>query len=422
MALRRWDSLFMRLLLVQTLLALALAVMVAALYFFERNRSLTLLLAEHWAGPLAAAAGASAAQPTVQVQRRDDPPPDAVPLLADAPRARILTRALAERGVAVDALRLSRDGGEPLVWLHVARAGGDAVWLGVAGRLFEPDAPRRLVLGLALTTLLIIALSWWTARRLTRPLERLRQHIRAGEPRASRAALPGTPPEIAEIESAYDELLARLARQERERALLLAGVSHDLRSPLGRIRMAAELLPDEGASATRRASIAANVQVADRLVESFLDLVRAGELPLNEAVDVAAVARDVASGFERAHGELSVEAAQPVGLARANRQLLERALANLVDNALKHGRPPVRLRVSAQADEAIVEVEDGGAGIAADARAPLLQAFARGDASRAQPGTGLGLAVVRQVVERLGGRIEFDAAPQPACVRLRLPR
>jgi two-component system, OmpR family, osmolarity sensor histidine kinase EnvZ len=212
------------------------------------------------------------------------------------------------------------------------------------------------------------------------------------------------------IDEAWRTLRAWLEQQERERALLLAGVSHDLRSPLGRIRMAAELLPDAAGVAPRREVIVRNAALADRLVGSFLDHVRSGELPLDETVDVAALARSVTAPLQRPANELRVEAPSTLPVEHANAVLIERVMANLLDNAFAHGQAPVVLRVSAEEGLARIEVEDQGPGVAPEQQSVLLQAFARGDASRAHPGLGLGLAVVHRVALRLNGSVVFVPA------------
>lgn len=190
--------------------------------------------------------------------------------------------------------------------------------------------------------------------------------------------------------------------------------------------MAAELLPDAPGIDARRLSIVRNAALADALVGSFLDHVRAGELPLDQPVDLAATAREAALALGR-EDELSVDLPARLMLPRAHPQLLARVVANLLDNAFRHGRPPVVLRLrevptdgAPGGREAVLEVEDAGDGIDPSERELALQAFGRGDASRSRPGTGLGLAVVRQVVERLGGRIEWTEPPR-AGVRVRLP-
>jgi two-component system osmolarity sensor histidine kinase EnvZ len=185
--------------------------------------------------------------------------------------------------------------------------------------------------------------------------------------------------------------------------------------------MAAELLPDTADIAARRASIVRNVDVADRLIASFLDYVRAAELPLASTVDVVAVARHLLQARDEPADVLALAAPGRLDVPRSHELLLERLLANLVDNAMRHGKPPVMVRLCADGDDALIDVEAQGPGIAPGARERLTQAFARGDASRGTPGTGLGLAIVQQIVQRMGGSLAFDRVDGRACARVRLP-
>ncbi len=419
----RFDSLFSRLLLAQTGLVLALGLVVGALFYAERNITIATLYADRWAPQLAGAAGlASEPAPLVAVLRRDDAPPAARRPSMDTPRFVALRQVLASRGVPVDDVMLGFGEPEAMVWLHVAPPGRPPMWLGVAGEIVVPEWPRRVLLALALVSVLLVSVSWAFTRRLTRPLERLRARMQSQAPGGSTrtAGVVDGSPEIVAIDAAYADLLARLQRHERERSMLLAGVSHDLRSPLGRIRMAAELLPPTEGVSARKASIVRNVSEADRLVESFLDLVRSGELAFDETVDLAAAGRAVVAGFERPAHELDITAPASLPWPHANRLLVERALANLIDNAFKHGQPPVRVVIATQGAQAWIDVEDAGDGMAAEKVDGMQEAFARGDSSRAAAGTGLGLAIVRQVAMRLGGDVSFERGDGKQRVRITL--
>jgi two-component system osmolarity sensor histidine kinase EnvZ len=302
-------------------------------------------------------------------------------------------------------------------------------WLGFDDEVVESHVFQRVLVALVLGFAVVSAASLALARRLTRPLEALRRRIESHDAKETLEVDPAAPPaprgeptlEIAAIESAWLALAERLDHQESERALLLAGVSHDLRSPLARIRMAAELLPESDGVAARRASIVRNVDVADRLIASFLDYVRATELPLEATVDVVAVARRLVEARDQPADVLAIVAPARLDVARTHELLLERLLANLVDNAMRHGRPPVLIRLATDGADAVLDVEDRGPGIAPAAQAHLTQAFARGDASRGTPGTGLGLAIVQQIVRRMGGTLAFERVAGAPCVRVRLP-
>jgi len=294
----------------------------------------------------------------------------------------------------------------PTLWLALRTDNGTLRWVGFESGLVEENLRERFLIATLLLFGLAVAASALIAHRLAQPLEALRARIATDD--ASGGPLPHASAEVQAIDKAWRALRQSLDQQERERASLLAGVSHDLRSPLGRIRMAAELLPDGEGVAPRREAIVRNALQADRLVGSFLDHVRSGELPLNETVDVAVVARGVAAQQQRAATELSVEAPASLVVPHVSAVLIERVISNLLDNAFIHGQPPVRLTVGTVGHRIRIEVEDCGPGIAPKDQQAMLQAFARGDASRRHPGLGLGLAVVQRVALRMGGSVAFD--------------
>jgi two-component system, OmpR family, osmolarity sensor histidine kinase EnvZ len=427
-------SLFSRLLLAQMLLALALTAMLVGLFYVERNRTVAQLVAARWSPALLHLAGGGAlasAQslapgPLHQALER---PASRFDIVSLTPRLAQLREVLGEAGVPVHEALVGAGapGGVSRVWVRLASPKGAAAgWIGFDSDLIENRLRERVVVAVLLLFALAVLASALIARRLARPLEALRARIAADD--TDSGPLPGASTEVQAIAEAWRGLRATLERQERERVLLLAGVSHDLRSPLGRIRMAAELLPEGEGVAARREAIVRNAQLADRLVGSFLDHVRSGELPLSETVDLAALAREVVAERgggvmpERAHVQLEVPAALPV--ANASTVLLARAMANLLDNAFAHGVPPVRLEVGADAGEVWIEVADHGAGIPAAQRDTLVQAFARADSSRSRPGLGLGLAIVQRVAQRLGGElhVKHTPGPWPSRVRMAWPR
>ncbi len=423
------PTLFRRLVVAQTIGAFALLLVFGGAFYVERNRAIARLTAERWAPALRAAAGLGGPVPdapgAIDVRVSDRRPDDAIPSNAWAPRITTLRNTLRADGVPVAEVVFTRGVPRPVTWVALTAADGRVRWLGIRDEVVESYVVGRLAIALVLGFSAVLAASWALARRLTRPLEALRRRIESHDvrsiPGAVSAAQAGPTLEIAAIEGAFVSLADRLARQESERALLLAGVSHDLRSPLARIRMAAELLPEAEGIAARRASIVRNVDVADRLIASFLDYVRASELPLDATVDIVAVARRLAEQRDLPADVLAIAAPPRLALPRTHELLLERLLANLVDNALLHGRPPVAIRISPDGDTAVLDVEDHGPGLAPDAQARLTQAFARGDASRGVPGTGLGLAIVQQTVRRMGGTLAFEGTAGAARVRVRLP-
>lgn len=410
----RPRSLFTRVLVAQVLMAIVLPATLAALFYVERNLTVSQLVASVWSPTLRQLARHERIE---DVRARAPGPlhvsatrPDRVfEVTALSPRLAMVREQLLAQGVPITEAMLglagSPPGAAPVVWLELSSEDGTAHWVGIESSLVEARLGGRVILAALLVFGLAIVFSAVLARRIAKPLEALRMRIAADD--ASGGPLPMASSEVVAIDDAWRLLRRSLEQQERERALLLAGVSHDLRSPLARIRMAAELLPDLDSVAAERDAIVRNTQIADRLVGSFLDHVRSGELPLNEKVDVAAVARHVAALQQRPSAELTVEAPAALWVSNAHADLLERAMANLLDNAFAHGRQPVLLRVAVQDAKVCIDVKDHGPGIHVEQQEVLLQAFARADESRRRPGLGLGLAVVHRVAMRMGGGVTF---------------
>lgn len=433
MAGRRFDSLFARLMLAQTLLMLLVGLMFVAWLMAARTQATAMPFAQLWAGPLAAAArqpvGAAlpAASPGYPVFRQSSLPAGFKSYnLTIGPGFRLWQTEFAARGLAFDDLRFVSTDGSVQLWFHVVRPGDSPVWLALLAPRIWPfenfnNVPAALLIPL-LMACLFVGLSGWFARRVTRPLQDLRQRMHGdvlaidapGRPGAAAAlGMARASSEIRAIDQDYQQLLERLRSAELERALLLAGVSHDLRSPLARIRLATELLPQRSDPAPHLAAITRNIDQADRLIGSFLDFVRSGSLTMDETVDVVAVAHAVVARFERVPEVLRMAPGpERVLLHRAHGLLIERLVFNLIDNALKHGALPVVVSVSTTLggsckDTVQVDVCDGGFGLPVGQQAAMLKAFARGDPSRGRAGSGLGLSVVQQVVTRLAGTLEF---------------
>ena len=426
---RRLDSLFTRLLLVQVLLAITLMTGYAMLFYVERNAAVARLVAERWAPALRAAAGMPDGSPDAvrDVRRSDTPPAGILRPPLEAPRMAALNDELRRLGVPVQSSLIERStsAARSMLWLQVRSPDGSTAWLGLSDDALLPRIPGGLALAVLLACILTAGVSWIFTRGLTRPLNRLNARIRShrpGEPTAASTPVHSPTPEVAAIEVAYAELLRRLEVHERERVLLLAGVSHDLRGPLTRIRLAAGLLPEESESAPWRDAIVRNTLAVDRLIESFLDHVRAGELALDQAADLAAIARSTADATGHGTDELTVLTPDALPMHRTHPLLLERLIANLLDNAFKHGCAPVELRIEVHAALAVIEVGDAGTGVPDDQRESLLQAFARGDTARNASGTGLGLTIVARVVTRMGGALVFDRRDGRHIVRVELPQ
>jgi two-component system, OmpR family, osmolarity sensor histidine kinase EnvZ len=410
-------SLFVSLLLAQGMLAAALTVTLAVIFYGERNITVAQLVATVWSPTLklldqGAPFDAVVARAPGPLQIRTARPNGVLKATAMAPRLALVREQLQKNGIpirgAMFGLTDESSSTTTQVWLELQPVNGNERWVGFDSRWVETQLGERILLAVSLIVGFAILASAIVARRLAKPLESLRTRIAADDSSGSTVAHATV--EILAIDEAWRNLRWSLDRQERERALLLAGVSHDLRSPLGRIRMAAELLPELESVASGREAIVRNTMLADRLVGNFLDHVRSGELPMDEVVDLTAIARRAVDQQNRSKADLVFDAPTTLLVSNANASLTERAISNLLENAFAHGLPPVHLRVMEQGGEVIIEVQDQGSGIDPDQEVFLFQAFARSDSSRQRPGLGLGLSVVQRVTERMGGTVRFKRA------------
>ncbi|MEI7515741.1 MAG: ATP-binding protein [Betaproteobacteria bacterium] len=430
MAQRRFDTLFSRLMLSQVVMMLLVGLMFFGWLTAARSNATAEPYAQLWAAHLAEAASASSgallpeASPGYPVQRHVQLPNTFksynLTLNPGFPQWRI---EFAARGLVFDDLRwVSAEGGIQL-WFHVLRPGADAVWLALPAPRIWPIANPYSVLAATVMVAILVGLSWWFARHVTQPLQKLRRRMHGdllalnarGAPETSLGSMPsGASSEIRAIDHDYRRLLERLRSTELERELLLAGVSHDLRSPLARIRLATELLPQRPDPKPHLEAITRNIDQADQLIGSFLDFVRAGALKMEDTVDVTALARSVVARFGCAPEALSLAPSSATAmLPHANALLIERLLFNLIDNALKHGEVPVRVSVSgAQGggdnSQVLIDVCDAGAGLPEGQTVELMRAFARGDPSRGLAGSGLGLWIVQQITARMAGTLRFE--------------
>lgn len=287
----------------------------------------------------------------------------------------------------------------------------DGSWLELRTplRVGPPWRPLRLVFWVAVIGLMVFVLGRVLARRFARPLERFAEA-------ADRFGLDDTAPPLAEegpselrrAAASFNRMQLRVRRLIDDRTLMLAAVAHDLRTALTRLRLRLEMIEDEG----ERARAAADLDTMRRMLDETLAFARdeAAE-ETREPVDVAALLQTMADD--------AADAGQPVAYHGPDRLVFpirpvafRRALANLVDNAVRYGeRAGLRLGGSAAGLE--LRIEDAGPGIPKDRREDVFEPFFRLEPSRSRAtgGTGLGLAVARSVIHRHGGVIAFDDPP-----------
>lgn len=284
----------------------------------------------------------------------------------------------------------------------------DEYWVMLPRERFEPEFDLRWLGWGGLLLAFALAAAWLIASAIAGPLATLTRAAR----RIGRGETPDTLPEtgvreVRALAAAFNRMAGDLESMERERAMVLAGISHDLRTPLSRLRLALEI---SGADKSVAEGMSADIEEADKVIGQFLDFAR-GAPEAREPASLDALADEVIEHYHRLGKNVSRTGAPGVpGELPLARLALRRALMNLVDNALKHAGEPVELATRREDKLALVEVMDRGPGIPPGEAERLKRPFTRLDEARSgEGGAGLGLAIVERVARAHGGRLELLA-------------
>jgi two-component system osmolarity sensor histidine kinase EnvZ len=304
-------------------------------------------------------------------------------------------------------LRVAPGRGLMLVRLTAAGAG---YWVGFAlpPRPQAEDVPwRALIWSLIVAAILLVA-AFLFARYLARPLRELNAAVeRVGRGETPLPLPEHGPSEIVRLNRGFNQMIANLRQVEQDRALLLAGVSHDLRTPLARLRLGVEMQARDEAT---RAGMVDDIAEMDRIIGQFLDFARGSTETATERCDLDALVRTCVDRYTRDGKDVRfAPGAGPVLPLRPT--AISRLLTNLIDNALAYGAPPVEVTTSETAGTVVLDVADRGPGIPLDLVERLKQPFTRASPARSDArgisGAGLGLAIVDRIARLHGGTLDL---------------
>ena len=285
----------------------------------------------------------------------------------------------------------------------------------VPRRRMGASNPHQLLVLMILTSVLMTVIAYVFLRNQLRPITRLAEAAEAFGKGQRIVYRPRGALEVRAAGAAFIDMRARIERQIEQRTLLLSGVSHDLRTPLTRLRLGLSLLPED--EETR--ALLQDVGQMERMVDEFLSFARGDAMEEMKEVDAGALVARVVEDAQRGGGAVSLAGAEGAGgegagPVRLRPHAVARAVENLVGNALRHGsRAELRLHYT---DRFLrITVEDDGPGIPADRRDEAMRPFTRLDAERDPNrggGVGLGLSIAADVARNHGGGLylgESDA-------------
>ncbi|MFM0321403.1 ATP-binding protein [Caballeronia glebae] len=301
-------------------------------------------------------------------------------------------------------VRLNEPGGPPSVWVHGAKDDG---WIVVPVQPLRPPRSRdRMLLWLALIFSTAVLAALFGAWQLQYPLRSLAQAVgRFGRGQPTPPVPERGPRELRQLTHGFNQMVREVSQTENDRAVMLAGVAHDLKTPLARLRLRAEMMDDE----KLRDGVVRDVDSMAHIVDQFLVFAHdrpdgSEPVPVDEQCErIARAYRAVSPGAQPIR--LKLEAGPAFALPAAS---LDRLLSNLLDNAHAYGAPPVVIETRREASGWVLTVSDHGKGIAPEDLIKASRPFVRLDPARGGSGhSGLGLAIVERLARRAGGECEI---------------
>ena len=326
-----------------------------------------------------------------------------------------------------DAVVASSVNGQPGLWVGFS-IDKDQYWLQAEAARGNTLGHSTWIIWIGIALLATLVGSVAIASLINRPLKQLSfaaSRIREGD-LDSRLDENTLTSEIREVNRGFNRMARELARVEEDRAVMLAGISHDLRTPLARLRLETEMSVEDDEA---KRNMALDIDQLDAIIDKFMDYARPGEPELH-AVHVAQLIDREASVF-RDRSQIRVTSRVAADLAvMADETELGRVFLNLFENARRYGRgtytgvAEVTVSSVKTGSWVILSVRDQGPGVAPEKLPQLTTPFFRGDAARtAATGAGLGLAIVDKAMQRMGGSLELANAPDGGLVaHLRLQR
>lgn len=312
--------------------------------------------------------------------------------------------------------------GEDGLWVSfsIGDSADDEYWLMLPAEHAASRLPWYWIGWGVASLAMALLVAWLTVSRITLPLRQLANAARAvGHGKYPAPVMERGAIELQQLARTFNRMSENLKRIDEERAEVLAGISHDLRTPLARLRLEAELSIDD---AVARNAVAEDIDQMDDIIAQFLDYARSDSDEAPELADVNALVSQAANVQGPTSGAPTLNLNE-LPLARIRRKALTRAIVNLVENARKYGGGEITAATRREDDEIVIDVLDRGPGIPESESERLKRPFTRLEGARTDAtGTGLGLAIVDRVAAVHQGKFELLPRPGGGLVaRLRIP-
>ncbi len=305
---------------------------------------------------------------------------------------------------------------------------GDNYWMLTDHARFKQTASETWLVWLISAAILSLAGAALLARLINRPLKELSfaaSRVREGDFVASQLDEHASTNEIRQVNIGFNRMAQRLAKIEQDRAIMLAGISHDLRTPLARLRLETEMSVSD---TDAREHMAADIEQLDAIIDKFLDYARPDHVKL-EPVNLNEVIHNCLYAFkDRPDMHFNLDLPENI-LVQADEVELGRVFSNLFENARRYGKSAdfgvsiVDIATRTRGKWALIRVRDSGPGVEPGHLANLTKPFFRGDSARtAATGAGLGLSIVEKTLQRMGGKLTLaNRSSSGLSARIQLP-
>jgi two-component system osmolarity sensor histidine kinase EnvZ len=302
-------------------------------------------------------------------------------------------------------VRISQ-GDEYLFWIRTPQAPN--LWVKIPLEGIEERNLLPLITILVIIGVLSVIGGWLFVRQLNRPLKALQVAAKkVGQGQFPEPLKELGTSEVVAVTQAFNHMSKGIKQLEDDRNLLMAGISHDLRTPLTRIRLASEMMSSE--DEFLKEGIETDIDDMNSIIDQFIDYVRHDSLDELESVNMNVLLEEVVNAEGIAERTVCV-LPQTVPEIKVKQVSIKRALANVIQNAFKYSQGDVEITTKLSEDKkfVVIEVLDQGEGIPEDQIERLFQPFTQGDTARGTEGSGLGLAIIKRIIDAHGGKVRLS--------------
>ncbi|WP_289107479.1 two-component system sensor histidine kinase EnvZ [uncultured Pseudoalteromonas sp.] len=322
----------------------------------------------------------------------------------------MLSRSMSEQLNGSARVRISQT--DPLIyWVEAPQAPG--YWVKVPLSGYQENNLEFLTFYLSSIGFLSVLGGWLFARHLNRPLKALQQAaVKVGKGDFSSKLEEEGSSEVIEVTRAFNQMSRGIAALENDRRLLMAGVSHDLRTPLTRIRLATEMMNDE--DDYLREGIIYDIEDMNGIIDQFIEYLRHHKTDELACEDINALVTEVVNCELKQQRVITFKGNPSVGLVPLSSVAIKRVITNMIENALRYsdGDIEVLSYFNSNKKYVVMAVNDNGPGIPESELESVFEPFKQGDTARGSEGSGLGLAIIKRIIDMHDGKVKLKNRPE----------